>query len=53
MDGPRPLAEPMTADSLLARTAVLTAAARGWIRAEGQIAGHHARIFTPITEETP
>jgi hypothetical protein len=26
---------------------------RGWIRAEGQIAGHHARIFTPITEETP
>jgi hypothetical protein len=25
----------------------------GWIRAEGQIAGHHARIFTPITEETP
>jgi hypothetical protein len=26
---------------------------RGWVRAEGQIAGHHARIFTPITEETP
>ena len=26
---------------------------RGWIRAEGQIAGHHARIFTPVTEQTP
>ena len=26
---------------------------RGWIRAEGQIAGHHVRIFTPVTEETP
>ena len=26
---------------------------RGWIRAEGQIAGHHARIFTAITEEAP
>jgi hypothetical protein len=25
---------------------------RGWIRAEGQIAGHYARIFTAITEET-
>jgi hypothetical protein len=21
---------------------------RGWIRADGQIAGHHARIFTAI-----
>ena len=26
---------------------------RGWIRAEGQIAGHHVRIFTAITEEAP
>ena len=26
---------------------------RGWIRAEGQIAGHDVRIFTPVTEETP
>jgi hypothetical protein len=26
---------------------------RGWIRAEGQIAGHHTRIFTPTTEPTP
>ena len=26
---------------------------RGWIQASGQIAGHHARIFTAITEETP
>ena len=26
---------------------------RGWMRAEGQIAGHHVRIFTPITEDTP
>jgi hypothetical protein len=26
---------------------------RGWIRADGQIAGHHARIFTAITEDTP
>ena len=25
----------------------------GWIRADGQIAGHHVRIFTAITEETP
>ena len=25
----------------------------GWIRAGGQIAGHHVRIFTAITEETP
>jgi hypothetical protein len=24
-----------------------------WIRADGQIAGHHVRIFTAITEETP
>ncbi|HLH59181.1 MAG TPA: hypothetical protein VKV33_08520 [Streptosporangiaceae bacterium] len=24
----------------------------GWIRADGQIAGHHVRIFTAITEET-
>src|SRR6266496_4747299 len=24
--------------------------ARGWISASGQIAGHHARIFTAITE---
>ena len=23
---------------------------RGWISADGQIAGHHARIFTAITE---
>jgi len=23
---------------------------RGWIRAQGQIAGHHARIFTATTE---
>jgi hypothetical protein len=26
---------------------------RGWIRAEGQIAGHHARIFTATTEPAP
>ena len=26
---------------------------RGWIRAEGQIAGHDVRIFTPVTKETP
>ena len=26
---------------------------RGWVRAEGQIAGHDIRIFTPVTEETP
>jgi hypothetical protein len=26
---------------------------RGWITADGQIAGHEARIFTAITEETP
>jgi hypothetical protein len=26
---------------------------RGWISADGQIAGHHARIFTAITEEAP
>ena len=26
---------------------------RGWIRADGQIAGHHVRIFTAITEEAP
>ena len=26
---------------------------RGWVRAEGQIAGHHVRIFTPITKDTP
>jgi hypothetical protein len=26
---------------------------RGWIKADGQIAGHHVRIFTAITEETP
>ena len=26
---------------------------RGWIRAEGRIAGHDTRIFTPVTEETP
>jgi hypothetical protein len=26
---------------------------RGWIRADGQIAGHHARIFTAITQDTP
>jgi len=26
---------------------------RGWITADGQIAGHQARIFTPITEEQP
>jgi len=25
----------------------------GWVRAEGQIAGHHVRIFTPITKDTP
>jgi hypothetical protein len=25
----------------------------GWIRADGQIAGHHVRIFTAITGETP
>jgi hypothetical protein len=25
----------------------------GWVRAEGQIAGHHVRIFTPITQDTP
>jgi hypothetical protein len=25
----------------------------GWIRADGQIAGHRVRIFTAITEETP
>jgi len=25
----------------------------GWIRAAGQVAGHHVRIFTAITEETP
>jgi rhodanese-related sulfurtransferase len=25
----------------------------GWIRADGQVAGHHVRIFTAITEETP
>jgi hypothetical protein len=25
----------------------------GWIRADGQIAGHHVRIFTTITGETP
>ena len=25
---------------------------RGWIRADGQIAGHHARIFTAITEDS-
>jgi hypothetical protein len=27
--------------------------ARGWICADGQIAGHHARIFTAITEAAP
>ncbi len=27
--------------------------ARGWISADGQIAGHHARIFTAITEAAP
>jgi hypothetical protein len=26
---------------------------RGWIRAEGQIAGHHVRIFTATTEPAP
>ena len=26
---------------------------RGWISADGQIAGHRVRIFTAITEETP
>ena len=26
---------------------------RGWIRADGQFAGHHARIFTAITEAAP
>jgi hypothetical protein len=26
---------------------------RGWIRADGQIAGHHVRIFTAITEAAP
>jgi hypothetical protein len=26
---------------------------RGWISADGQIAGHHARIFTAITEAAP
>ena len=25
----------------------------GWIRADGQVAGHPVRIFTPVTEETP
>ena len=25
----------------------------GWVRADGQIAGHHVRIFTAITGETP
>ncbi len=25
----------------------------GWIRADGQVAGHRVRIFTAITEETP
>ena len=25
----------------------------GWIRADGQIAGHYVRIFTAMTEETP
>jgi hypothetical protein len=25
----------------------------GWIHADGEIAGHHARIFTAITQETP
>jgi len=25
----------------------------GWIRAEGRLAGHHVRIFTAITKETP
>ena len=27
--------------------------ALGWIRADGQIAGHHVRIFTAITEAAP
>jgi hypothetical protein len=27
--------------------------ARGWTRAEGQIAGHHVRIFTATTEPAP
>jgi hypothetical protein len=26
---------------------------RGWINADGQIAGHHAHIFTAITEAAP
>lgn len=26
---------------------------RGWITADGLIAGHPAHIFTPITQETP
>jgi hypothetical protein len=26
---------------------------RGWIRADGEIAGHRVRIFTAITGETP
>lgn len=26
---------------------------RGWIRASGQIAGHHVRIFTAITQPAP
>jgi hypothetical protein len=53
-------------DSRAAAVALLAAAAGGraasdarpgptlgWIRARGQIAGHHVRIFTAITEETP
>ena len=26
---------------------------RGWVRAEGQIAGHHVRIFTALPEAAP